>query len=47
MRILRLKTNSKPIKVYYAELSNLSQLYLFNEGAVSPAFAGVLRVSAQ
>lgn len=47
MRILKLKTNSKPIKAYYAELSNLSQLYLFNEGAVSPAFAGVLRTCAQ
>lgn len=35
------------IKNYYAEINNLSQLRLFGEGAVSPAFSGLLRACAK
>jgi hypothetical protein len=43
MALLRLKSNSKVVRSYYQELSNLSQLHRIDEGAVSPAFAAVLR----
>jgi hypothetical protein len=42
--MLKLKQNSSAVKAYYAEIQNLSQLNLFKEGAVSPAFGALLRV---
>jgi hypothetical protein len=47
MALLKLKSNSKVVRSYYQELSNLSQLHLFSEGAVSPAFAALLRYCAK
>ncbi|MEZ4617818.1 MAG: N-6 DNA methylase [Caldilineaceae bacterium] len=43
MQSLNLKTNSAVVNAYYNELGNLSQLMLLHEGAVSPAFAALLR----
>ncbi|MCB0123710.1 MAG: hypothetical protein KDE58_15765 [Caldilineaceae bacterium] len=43
MQSLNLKTNSAAVNTYYNELGNLSQLMLLHEGAVSPAFAALLR----
>ncbi len=46
MPSLKLKSNHKAITTYYAEINNLAQLRMFGEGAVSPAFAGLLRACA-
>ena len=35
------------LKNYYTEINDLSQLRLFSEGAVSPAFAGLIRACAK
>ncbi len=43
MQTLNLKTNSAAVNNYYKELGNLAQLQLLHEGAVSPAFAALLR----
>jgi predicted helicase len=43
MTKLKLKPTYKVVKNYYAELDSLVQLNLFTEGAVSPAFAALLR----
>ena len=47
MNKLKLKPTYKVVQSYYAELYNLMQLSLFTEGAVSPAFAGLLRYCAR
>ncbi|MEW6355203.1 MAG: type ISP restriction/modification enzyme [Planctomycetota bacterium] len=47
MTAINLKANHKVVKNYYAELNSLSQLDLFYEGAVSPAFAALLRSCAR
>ena len=46
MPSLKLKSNHKAITTYYAEINDLTQLRMFSEGAVSPAFAGLLRACA-
>ncbi len=46
MPSLKLKSNHKAVNTYYTEINDLTQLRLFSEGAVSPAFAGLLRVCA-
>lgn len=49
MPSIRLKSDNKTKKAvttYYAEINNLTQLRMFGEGAVSPAFAGLLRACA-
>jgi hypothetical protein len=43
MQTLNLRTNSAAVNSYYNELGNLAQLQLLHEGAVSPAFAALLR----
>jgi hypothetical protein len=43
---LNLKPGPKAVKTYYHQLQNVGQLSLFNEGAVAPAFAGLLRYCA-
>jgi len=43
MPTLQLKPTHKVVKAYYDELHTLQQLALFTEGAVSPAFAALLR----
>ncbi len=43
MTILKLKPNHKAVKAYYNELKQLSLLDAHKEGAVSPAFANLLR----
>ncbi len=43
MPTLQLKPTHKVVKAYYEALHNLQQLSLFSEGAVSPAFAALLR----
>jgi len=43
MRQLSLKPTHKVVQNFYAEIENLDQLHLFHEGAVSPAFANLLR----
>ena len=47
MNTLSLKPTQKAVKDYYDELAGLGKLYLFNEGAVSPAFASLLRTCAR
>ena len=43
VKSLNLKTSHKPIKDYYGALSNLAGRSISHEGAVSPAFASLLR----
>ncbi len=43
MNVLKLKPNHTAIKAYYKELQQLSLLDAHKEGAVSPAFANLLR----
>ena len=43
MNLLNIKPNHKVVKEYYKGLSGLGNLSLFHEGAVSPAFASLLR----
>jgi predicted helicase len=43
MRQLSLKPTHKVVQDFYKEIENLSQLHLFHEGAVSPAFANLLK----
>jgi predicted helicase/very-short-patch-repair endonuclease len=40
---LALKPAHKVVQDFYQEIGNLSQLHLFHEGAVSPAFANLLK----
>lgn len=47
MNTLSLKPTHKAVKDYYDALAGFGKLYLFNEGAVSPAFAALLRVCAR
>ena len=47
MKSLSLKPTQKVVKDYYEALAGLGKLYLFNEGAVSPAFASLLRTCAR
>ena len=47
MKRLKLKANSKPVRTYYNEIKALAQKSLFTEGAVSPSFAGLLRLCAR
>ena len=47
MNTLNLKPNHKAVKAYYDEISRLSALDSFSEGAVSPAFAELLRHCAR
>lgn len=46
MKALNLKPTHKAVKNYYEEISNLSELGAHHEGAVSPAFASLLRSCA-
>src|SRR5438094_10601190 len=46
MNALNLTTNHKVVKAYYDAIKDLSALHLFSEGAVSPAFASLLRHGA-
>ncbi len=46
MKTLNLKPTHKAVATYYAELQQLSLLNAKKEGAVSPAFANLLRVCA-
>ena len=46
MTTLNLKPNHKSVKAYYEVLSSLSALGVSHEGAVSPAFASLLRSCA-
>ncbi len=46
MFLLNLKPTHKAIKTYYSQLNSMAQLSLFTEGAVAPAFAGLLRACA-
>lgn len=46
MKSLNLKPTHKAIKTYYEEIDNLSKLRVSHEGAVSPAFASLLRQCA-
>lgn len=43
MKTLNLKANHKSARDYYAEISNLTELGVSHEGAVSPAFASLIR----
>jgi len=43
MSLLKIKPHYKVVREYYDELSGLGNLSLFHEGAVSPAFASLLR----
>jgi len=43
MSLLNIKPTHKVVKDYYEELRGLGNLSLFHEGAVSPAFAALLR----
>jgi len=43
MKTLNLKANHKSVRDYYAEISNLTELGVSHEGAVSPAFASLIR----
>lgn len=43
MNMLKLKPDHKAVKAYYNELQQLSLLHARKEGAVSPAFANLLR----
>ena len=43
MAILNLKPSHKAIKAYYDDISDLSTRFVHHEGAVSPAFATLLR----
>ncbi len=43
MKSLNLKASHKPVKDYYEALSNLTDRGIIHEGAVSPAFASLLR----
>jgi len=47
MNLFDLKPTNKVVQAYYDEIQNLAQLRLFSEGAVSPAFAGLLRYCAR
>jgi hypothetical protein len=40
---LNIKPNHKSVKAYYEAISSLSELGVSHEGAVSPAFASLLR----
>jgi len=42
MNTLNIKVTHKVVKNYYNELSDLSKLKAFHEGAVSPAFAALI-----
>jgi len=42
MKTLNLKVTHKSVKDYYAEISNLTELGVSHEGAVSPAFASLV-----
>jgi hypothetical protein len=44
---LSLKPAHKAVKGYYEEIKGLTQLHIFSEGAVSPAFAALLRICAK
>jgi predicted helicase len=44
---LSLKPTHRAIKAYYESISGLTQLSILHEGAVSPAFAALLRVCAR
>lgn len=46
MSQLNLKSSHKPVRDYYAALKDVRQLSLLHEGAVSPAFANLLRACA-
>ena len=43
MITFNIKPNHKSVKAYYDEISSLSELGVSHEGAVSPAFASLLR----
>ena len=43
MITLNIKPGHKSVKTYYEAISNLSELGVSHEGAVSPAFASLLR----
>jgi hypothetical protein len=43
MKLLDLKPTHKAVTTYYAELQQLAQMDAHKEGAVSPAFANLLR----
>ena len=43
MKTLNLKATHKSVKNYYAEISSLTELGISHEGAVSPAFASLVR----
>jgi predicted helicase len=47
MNLFALKPTNKAVQAYYDEIQNQAQLRLFSEGAVSPAFAGLLRYCAR
>lgn len=47
MDVLNLKPNHKAVKEYYEAVSNLSELGVEHEGAVSPSFAALLRHCAR
>ncbi len=47
MSALKLKPTYKVVQAYYTEIRNLAQLSLVSEGAVSPAFAALLRTCAK
>lgn len=47
MKVLNLKASHKVVKDYYEALSNLSDLGVSHEGAVSPAFATLLQSCAK
>jgi hypothetical protein len=46
MPALQLKPTHKVVQAYYREIGDLTQLRLFGEGTVSPAFAALLRTCA-
>jgi predicted helicase len=43
MKTLNLKSSHKSVKAYYEEISSLAELGVSHEGAVSPAFASLIR----
>ena len=47
MNALNLTINHKVVKAYYDAIKDFSTLHLFTEGAVSPAFASLLRYGAR